>query len=139
MLTIDQSNFIHSVMREMEEKVHKVLGMDVHFGMYLRSKSIDRTITPTEAVVRMTQALGVSMEDLRGKNRSEVIVMPRRVIAATLRACFPHITLLQIGDLFDRDHTTIMNLLKVATDLINTEDEDFMLLFFKCKKAIEIQ
>lgn len=137
MLTIEQSNYLHSKMREMEEDVKHKLGIDIHFGVYLRSKSVSRLLGYKEAVELMSKALNCTVEELTDKTRRPDIVIRRKVIASVLRATYPTITLMQIGELFDRDHTTVINLLSKSTDLHNTNDAEFIKLFDIAKNSLE--
>lgn len=138
MLTTDQSNYLHTAMRTMEEDAKRVLGLDVHFGVYMRSKSMDRMIGHTEAIEKMAQALSITLEELRCESRKADLVMARKVIVSVLRSCFPKITLVEMGTHLCRDHTSIMNLLSRATDYTNTNDEEFVHLFELAKKSLEI-
>lgn len=138
MFTTDQSNYLHTKMREVEDDVKRTIGLDIHLSVYLRSKRIDRLLSHTESVAKMAAALSVTVEELTDKCRKADIVIRRKAIAAVMRANFPQITLTQIGEIFERDHTTIMNLLRGATNLTNTEDEEFQQLFAIALKSLEL-
>jgi len=139
MLTFDQSNFLHELMDDMQKIARKKLGMDIHFGVYMGSKQISHLISEAEAVEIMARALGVSMEDLTGLSKKPDLVMFRKVIVAVLRATFK-VSLQDLARLLGRtDHSTSINLINKATDLINSNDEEFKQLFDKAKAALEEQ
>lgn len=137
MITIEQSNYLHSKMREMEEDVKAVLGLDIHFGVYLRSKAVSRLMDYRQAVEIMCKAMQCSLQELSSKSRSTDLVIRRKVIASVLRATYPNISLSTIGELFERDHTTIINLLSGATNMQNINDEEFMKLFNIAKSSLD--
>lgn len=138
MLTVDQSNYLHELMREMEKKAKQKLGLDVHFGLYMRSKKVSRLLSEQEAVALMANAMNVDMDDLKSPSRKPAFVMARKVIVAVMRATYK-ISLKDVADMLGRtDHTTALNLLTSATNLINTEDAEFMNLYEIAKKSLEI-
>lgn len=139
MLTLDQSNYLHIKMSELEEEVQRTTGLNIHLSFYMRSKKINRMLTHSEAIEGMAEVLGTTLEELRGRNKRAELVLARKVIIAVLRSNFPRISCITLGELLNRDHTTILNLFKTSSDLINTEDEQFKMLFAKAKKALEAQ
>lgn len=138
MLTTDQSNFLHELMREMEEKAQNKLGLDVHFGVYMRSKKVSRLLSEQDAVILMAKALNVDIDDLKSASRKQDLVMARKVIVAVMRATYK-ISLLDVAILLGRtDHTTAIHLMTSATNMINSEDEHFLKLYDIAKKSLEI-
>lgn len=60
---------------------------------------------------------GITMEELREDNRLQHMVEARRRIAAYLRA--HHWSLTRIGHFLDRDHTTVLHLLRKGVGWAN--------------------
>lgn len=137
MFTPDQSNYLHELMRDMEEKAQQKLGLSVHFGVYMRSKKISMLLSEEEAVEIMANALNITLKDLRSASRKQHLVMARKVIVAVMRATYK-INLMDLATLLGRkDHTTAIHLMTSATNMINSEDEHFLKLYDIAKKSLE--
>jgi len=82
--------------------------------------------TPEQLLWVVAQALKMSPENYYIKNRKREIVELRFVAALLLRRYFPAITLKQIALLFGgQDHTSVMNALTRAQNLLYTQDPAF--------------
>lgn len=78
---------------------------------------------PEQMLRTLANALNVSMECFRAKVRQRNIVELRFLAALLLRRYYPNITLKQIALLFGgQDHTSVMNALIRANDLLDIKD-----------------
>lgn len=69
-------------------------------------------ITPKKVIEENCKLYGISYEELTGKSRTDELVKIRSKIAVILRKNFD-LSFPQIGELLNRDHTTIIHLLKI--------------------------
>lgn len=65
---------------------------------------------------------GISEKTLIDKGRPRNVVYPRFIAMFFLHQYYG-LTFTRIGEMFNRDHTTVMNAVKVARDLVETDDE----------------
>ena len=72
-------------------------------------------------IEQIASAAGVTVDQVRGSSRTHELVEVRRIIAAYLRrrGC----SLPEIGRLLDRDHTSVMNLLRVPAKAAGLYEE----------------
>ena len=74
--------------------------------------------TPAELILAESSSyFGFSRVDLVGKSRSRPLTTARHVAMYLVREC-TGLSLLKIGELFDRDHTTVMHGLKKVETLM---------------------
>lgn len=64
-----------------------------------------------EIIAQIASEWGLTYDDVVGKRRLKTFVRCRREVAYTLRYSFS-LSLTEVGIIMDRDHTTIMNLLR---------------------------
>lgn len=82
-------------------------------------------IRPTDAdaiLKAVTAYTGISKEALQSKSRKQPIVFAR-FIAMYLIKSRTKLTLKQIGSLFNRDHSTVINAINTTKDLLETDKE----------------
>lgn len=124
-LTLEQSNYLHSKMRDLETEIKAKMGLDIHLGIYRSSKRAMALLGPAEAISVICEKMAVPVHELKGKSRSGYLVDARTIVCAVLRAQF-RMSTTDMGRLLNRDHTTIMNLLNKATDLTNAGDSKYL-------------
>src|SRR5690242_3400827 len=66
---------------------------------------------------------GITTEQIKLKTRRTEIVVPRMAAIYLMRQKLPHFTLKQIGKIFDFDHTTIINAIKIIKNEIFWDTE----------------
>lgn len=93
--------------------------------------------TPESMLHIIASALGMNYDSFRIKGRARDIVELRFLSALLLRRYFPYITLMKIGSLFGgQDHTSVMNALTRANNLLDTNDISFCTKYHKVVKTI---
>lgn len=81
---------------------------------------------PEQMLKVITNAMGMTTHNLAQRTRLRSVVELRFISALLLRRYYPTITLKQIALLFGgQDHTSVMNALQKATDLLTIKDELF--------------
>jgi chromosomal replication initiation ATPase DnaA len=63
-------------------------------------------------MMRIAQEHGVEMNDMLGPRRWKKFLDARQEAMCTVYLDFPHLSLTQIGKMFRRDHTTVLNALE---------------------------
>jgi len=77
-------------------------------------------ITPIDICEIVRIYFGINESDFYGRTRKYEIIFPRHLAIYLIRY-FTDKTLEEIGDILHRDHATILNSIKAAQDLIDTE------------------
>jgi mevalonate pyrophosphate decarboxylase len=85
MFTAEQANYLHSKMRELEEDVRDRYGINVHFGIYSKSKAVTAGLTINDAVARMARALNIGVADVSSKYKPHNLSIRRFVMAHLIR------------------------------------------------------
>ncbi len=80
-----------------------------------------RRLRYTAEVEQIVGAAGVTVDQMRGRRKGRELVEVRRIVAAYLRrrGC----SLPEIGRVLNRDHTTVLNLLRASARVIGLYDE----------------
>lgn len=76
--------------------------------------------TPERILSAVSGYTGISTAAIMAKGRHRPIVEARHIAMHLMRKS-AGMTLVAIGDLFDRDHSTVINSIKVAESLIETD------------------
>jgi chromosomal replication initiation ATPase DnaA len=79
-----------------------------------------RRLRFTAETEQIVGAAGVTVDQMRGRGKGRERVAVRRIVAAYLRrqGC----SLPEIGRVLDRDHTTVLNLLRTPPRLIGLDE-----------------
>lgn len=85
-----------------------------------------------EAVVFVS---GVPGEKILGKRRDKEIASARHIFCYMSRT-HTNCSLLGIGEFLDKDHTTVINSIKVVNDMIDTDYEVFVDMVNECNNYI---
>jgi chromosomal replication initiation ATPase DnaA len=111
------------ITRAAEQQIRTKTGMRVTLVLC----PSDNPLKSPEQMLRVVaRSLNTSPEVFQEKNRKRQVVEVRFVAALLLRYYYPTITLKQIGLLFGgQDHTSIMNALTRAQNLLYTNDVVF--------------
>lgn len=86
----------------------------------------------------IAKALGRTVEDYEVRSKKREYTELRFIAAKIMRHYFPKITLREIGAHFnqDFDHTSVINMLDQANNLLEGNDEAFTLKYRKATTAI---
>ncbi|MCD4707791.1 MAG: chromosomal replication initiator protein DnaA [Candidatus Sabulitectum sp.] len=96
---------------------------------YLGSSS--RRLNPSSITSIVGEYFGINPNALKGKKRKREILIPRQVSMFLLRD-LTNLSLEEIGDFFDRDHSTVLNAIKRVNCMISEDS------FFK-RKILDIR
>jgi chromosomal replication initiation ATPase DnaA len=81
-----------------------------------------KTISPMEIINKVLDATGLTMKELTGKERYQRIIVGRHVAMYVIRdVC--GLTVVNIGKLFNRDHTTVIHGISNVMSMIETGSE----------------
>lgn len=80
-----------------------------------------RRLRFTADVEQIVETAGITLEQMRGRGKQRVLVETRRIVAAYLRrrGC----SLPEIGRVLNRDHTSVLNLLRTRAPVIGQPEE----------------
>lgn len=92
--------------------------------------------TPDAILKSVISYTGISFEALQSKSRKQPIVFAR-FIAMYLIKSRTELSLRQIGDIFYRDHTTVINAVNTTNDLLETHKE-FRKMYERIEKNLYI-
>lgn len=92
--------------------------------------------TPDAIIKAVTAYTGISKEELESKSRKQPVVFAR-FIAMYLIKSRTKLTLKQIGDIFYRDHSTVINAVNTTNDLLETHKE-FRKMYERIEKNLYI-
>lgn len=82
----------------------------------------------TETLLRLIcDMAGVTIEQLKSRNRGRTLVMARYVFYHYARL-YLNMTYKDIGDVFGNDHSTVLHGISMIKDMIEIEDEAYMSL-----------
>lgn len=99
---------------------------------YLGSSS--RRLNPSSITSVVGEFFGVNPNTLKGKKRKREILIPRQVSMFLLRD-LTSLSLEEIGDYFDRDHSTVLNAIKRVNAMIS-EDPFFNRKIIDIKESL---
>ena len=76
--------------------------------------------------------LGITKEQIGSKSRKRTLVIPRQIVAYILYRTgkFPLAT---IGDLMNRDHTTVIHSVRTVSELLEVKDPQLTEIYNKIK------
>lgn len=86
-----------------------------------RSK-LFRVFDPEIIIKSSCHYFEIDLEDIQGKSRKRELVIPRQVIMYFLTE-YTDLTYKIIGNIFNRDHTTVIHSKDTIKDLMTTDDD----------------
>jgi len=92
---------------------------------------------PVEIMNLISKVSGITLEELTGKDRYARLITPRHVAMYLIRNICNE-TLLDIGKLFNRDHTTVIASLTHVQDMIDTDNPKCIALIDYINSALSI-
>jgi len=96
------------------------------------------TAKPIEIMNLISKASGLTLQELTGKDRYARLITPRHVAMYLIRNICDE-TLLDIGKLFNRDHTTVIASLSHVQDMIDTDNPKCIALIDYINSNLSIQ
>ncbi len=93
-------------------------------------------ITPTKIIQSVAEYFGIKSEDILGKAQTRECVLPRQL---SMYLCRKNLKLpfLKIGDLFSKDHSTVMSSVKAVQKSLDSNDKDILIPFSAVLKKLE--
>ena len=124
------------IARSARQLIKDKTGMQLTVVLYPTETTLK---TPEKMMKVVAVALDMVPECYRMKTRIRNIAELRFIAAVLIRSNFPKVTLHQIAALFGgQDHTSIINGLTRAYDLIHTGDARFTKKYHKALQAVNI-
>lgn len=80
-------------------------------------------LTPTKIIQTVAEHYGIKSEDILSKSQSRDCVLPRQIAIYLCRQRL-HLAYMKIGELFERDHSTIMASVKVIKKGLETKNQE---------------
>ena len=84
-----------------------------------------KKLTPNKIIQKVSDYYGVRMEDILGKSQSRDCVFPRQVAMYLCRENLG-MSYIKIGNIFSRDHSTVMSSIKQVCSALNNINSDFI-------------
>jgi chromosomal replication initiator protein len=97
--------------------------------------SASRRLNPASITAVTADVFGVNKEALKGKKRKREILVPRQVAMFLIRE-MTELPLEEIGDYFERDHSTVVNAIKRVNTLME-QDPSFSRQVEEVKRSLE--
>jgi chromosomal replication initiator protein len=84
-------------------------------------EELQAVITPEKIIQKTVECFGIRSEDILGKSQSREAVLPRQI---AMYFCRHHLKMpfMKIGDLFSKDHSTVMSSVRVIQKGIDKND-----------------
>ncbi len=123
---------LKSNVRQMEGSIKKIAAQsflnDMPVTLELAARCISDVVTETapasvvaeRVIATVSKKYGIPEEEIKGKKRTQNIVRPRNIAIYIIRN-ITDMPLTRIGELFDRNHTTIMSSIDVVENSMKTE------------------
>lgn len=94
-------------------------------------------LTPARIVQGVAEHFGIKPEDVLGKAQTRDCVLPRQI---SMHLCRHQLKMpfVKIGDLFDKDHSTVMSSVKLIQKGIETDDKEIASAYRMIYKKIKI-
>lgn len=124
---------VTSNIRELEGALMRVVAFaslnNVPFSRAVAAKALSNVFTPQEVKIEMMDVLrqvashyNMPPEVIRGSGRVREVVVPRQVAQYLIRDLTSH-SLPEIGQFFERDHSTVMHAINKVTEQLGKDPE----------------
>jgi chromosomal replication initiation ATPase DnaA len=135
MITLDQHNQIHSIIRDAETQIQQLTGLSIHLSIYKNAKA---TFTERDAMAVVLDVLHIKHADFTSKSRSNNLVDARILVCLVLRTFF-QISHSDMAELIHRDRTSVIHLLTNGTNYINTGNPPFINKYERVLEAVQLK
>lgn len=126
MQCIDDAFKVMDILAESEQKLSEILGVKVNLNLqtpthsnvlYTKKRHYDM-----DSIVDVCEhALELNKGDLVSPNRSNNVSEARQLAMFIIREKIPAITLVMIGDFFNRDHSSVIYAIRNAKNLLSVD------------------
>lgn len=131
-----QISTVRYIGRVAEQKINTNAGMRISLMLFPRDAEREK---PEHMLRLIANALSTDFEEFKAKTRRRDIVELRFIGALLLRRFYPQVTLKQIGRLFGgQDHTSVINGISRAYDLLETNDIIFCTKYNKALNTVNL-
>jgi chromosomal replication initiator protein len=93
-------------------------------------------LTPQKVISIVAGYYGISSEDLLGKSQTQECVLPRQIAMHLCRTQL-YLPFMKIGNLFSRDHSTVMTSVKQIHSKIEQREPELALALIEIQKRLE--
>lgn len=134
MITFEQMNVAHNLMRVCEETIFHQTGLKVRVQMLnasVEGRNPEQMIPVIERVLKMP--VGATRTKKRDREHTEL----RNLCSMFIRSYWPKFPYPDIAALYNTDHSTVMHGLKRAKGLLETRDLLFTNKYNIVKQAVE--
>ncbi len=94
-----------------------------------------KALTPERIIKAVSEDYGITTDDILGKSQSRECALPRQVAMYLCRDQL-NLPFMKIGDIFNRDHSTVMSSVKRIKGLAETENHELGAICRKLKKSL---
>jgi chromosomal replication initiator protein len=94
-----------------------------------------KALTPERIIKAVSEDYGITTDDILGKSQSRECALPRQVAMFLCRHEL-NLPFMKIGDIFNRDHSTVMSSVKRIKSLVETENHELGAICRKLKKSL---
>ncbi|MBA3815240.1 MAG: ATP-binding protein [Parachlamydiaceae bacterium] len=103
----------------------------------LIQEELQAALTPTRIVQGVAEHFGIKPEDVLGKAQTRDCVLPRQI---SMHLCRHQLKMpfVKIGDLFEKDHSTVMSSVKLIQKGIETDDKEIASAYRIIYKKIKV-
>lgn len=107
-----------------------------HYLTDIISEEEQAAVTPQKVVQAMAEHCGIRIEDIMGKAQSRDCALPRQVAMWICRNSLK-MPFTKIGELFDRDHSTVMSSVKSIQKEVEKADSEVAITVGKVLKKLQ--
>lgn len=134
-ITYADMNVMYDIIRNAEDEIQRRLDKRVRLNM-VDMENVD--LSPEAFATTIAEALGYSFADLAGTSRKTGLVYTRFIVCHLFLKRYPApMSLTAIGELMNRDHTTMMHARDETKNKLEVQDEQFVKQYTIAINAIE--
>lgn len=95
-----------------------------------------RVLTPEKAIQIVAEIFGITAQDILGKAQTRDCVFPRQLAMYTCRSKLK-MPYTKIGELFSKDHSTVMTSVKLIQTKMDSNDKDILSSYLSIQKRLD--
>lgn len=99
------------------------VSMAQHYLSDLIHEESQSALTPTRILASVAEFFGIMPEDIQGRSQTRDCVLPRQIAMHLCRTKL-NMPFARIGELFDKDHSTVMSSVKLIQKGIDADDQE---------------
>jgi chromosomal replication initiation ATPase DnaA len=125
------------LLRHMPKRTHYIMPKVRRAIMVVLYTKLEKNINLVDNLKKFTtRYIGTTIEVLPSKTRKGEIVLARQIIWFLIKLN-TMITFVEMGNLFDRDHSTAMHGINKIKDLVSINDKEILSILKRIKKSID--